>query len=86
MNNYCNDILAAMAERTIKRLWIIIIILIALFFGSNLAWTIYEMSYVTEKVTQEIDTGRGNAFVVGIGDLDYGTRQADDTAQDAENG
>ena len=35
----------ARAERTIKRLWILCIILIVLFVGTNLAWIIYELQF-----------------------------------------
>ena len=35
---YSNDLLVALAERTIKRLWVLIILLIVLLFGTNAAW------------------------------------------------
>lgn len=50
---YQIDIISAMAERTIKRLWILIVILVLLLFGSNLAWIVYESSFVDTVVTQE---------------------------------
>ena len=37
---YTIDVLAALAERTIKRLWVIILLLVLLLFGSNLAWIV----------------------------------------------
>ncbi len=61
----------ARAERTNKRLWVLIILLIVALVGSNLAWIIYENQFVEESVTQEVDTGNGAAVVSGIGDAAY---------------
>ena len=62
----------ARMERTNKRLWIVIMILAVMLFGSNLAWTIYESQYETQYAEVEVDTGEGNAYVAGIGDVTYG--------------
>ena len=65
---------SAAQERTIKRLWIIIIILIGLLCVTNLAWLIYESQFeeVTTSIEAEQQTdGGGNNFLVG-GDFDYG--------------
>lgn len=40
-----------------RRLWIIVIILIVLLFGSNLAWLVYESQFENYTVEQEVDTG-----------------------------
>lgn len=58
-------------ERTIKRLWITTIILVLLLFGTNAAWIYYENSFEDTVVTQDVDTGEGDALVTGIGDI-YG--------------
>ena len=62
----------ARQERTIKRLWILAILLIVLLVGSNCAWLVYEGQFVDEIVTTEIDaqqeTVDGNNYVVG-GDM-----------------
>ena len=63
-------------ERTIKRLWILCIIIFVAFVGSNCAWLYYEAQFTTEEVTQDVDTGNGAAYVAGIGDI-YGTGQTD---------
>ena len=67
-SQYTIDILTAMAERTIKRLWILIILLVVLLFGTNAAWIAYESQYegvsVTQRVEQEADNGVNN-FVGG---------------------
>lgn len=74
---YYTDIVAGLAERTIKRLWVIILVLVILLFGSNAAWLIYEGQFEGISVEQEVDTGDGDAFVVGVGDVDYGESKAD---------
>jgi MFS-type transporter involved in bile tolerance (Atg22 family) len=63
-------------ERTIKRLWITIILLIVLLVGTNVAWIIYEAQFTDTEVTQEVDTGNGRATVSGTGDI-YGEGKAD---------
>ena len=59
---YDNDIIVALAKHTIPRLWIIIILLIVLLFGTNAAWIYYESSFAEEVVTveQESETGYNN--------------------------
>lgn len=72
---------AAMArqERNNKRLWIVVIILIAALILSNAAWVYYESQFTEEvqEVTQDVDTGDGDAIVSGIGDVNYGESQTD---------
>ena len=61
------DLLAALAERTIKRLWIIIIMLVVLLFGTNAAWIYYESQFSVEETHTEIEQdtdGGGNNYVV----------------------
>lgn len=79
---YPIDILVGLAERTIKKLWVIIILLVVLLFGSNAAWVYYESQYATEaqEVTQDVDTGEGDAIVTGIGDV-YGEDTSDGQSQ-----
>ena len=63
---YAIDILTAVTERTIKRLWITIILLIVLFVGSNCAWLWYESQFETVTTTQEVEQtteGGDNTFV-----------------------
>ena len=50
----------ARMERTIRRLWILCIILIMLLAGSNAAWIYYETSFEDVVVTQENDDGYNN--------------------------
>lgn len=69
-------------ERTIKRLWILVIILTVLLVGTNCAWLYYESQYqyveTSTEVSQDVDAENGeNVIVNGIGDIDYGESEAD---------
>lgn len=56
-------------ERTIRRLWILCIILVVLLAASNAAWIYYESQFETieETTTQDVsqDTETGNNTFVG---------------------
>lgn len=87
---YHIDILVGLAERTIKKLWVIIILLIVLLFGSNAGWLYYESQFetvesTTNEIEQEVDTGEGSAIVSGVGDIYYGEGQADGQISDDQN-
>ena len=58
----------ARMERTNKRLWILIIILIVALIGSNAGWIYYEsqFDYFETSVTQESDSGYNN-YIGGSG-------------------
>jgi hypothetical protein len=71
----------ARMERANKRLWILLIILACMLVGTNAAWIVYEAQYQAVEVSQEVDTGEGDTFVAGYGDVNYGESQAD--SQDA---
>lgn len=68
-------------ERTIKRLWILVIILTILLVGTNCAWLWYESQFEfveSTEVSQDVDAEDGeNVIVNGIGDIDYGESEAD---------
>ena len=74
---YIYEASIASHERTIKRLWILLILLVVLFVGSNAAWVYYEAQFEDTVVEQEIDTGSGDAFVAGVGDVNYGESKAE---------
>ena len=60
-------------ERTNKRLFILNVILVIVLFVSNALWIFYESQFQDEvQIEQEVDTGDGDAYVTGIGDLNYG--------------
>lgn len=74
----------ATMERTIRRLWILAIILVLLLFGSNAAWIYYENSFTDETITQEVwqDAENGtNRFVGG----DYYGSAASENNPEAQN-
>lgn len=63
----------ARSERTVKRLWATIILLILLFVGSNAAWLFYESQFeysvtTTETYESDADDG-GTAIISGDGDI-----------------
>lgn len=66
-------------ETSNKRWFILCIILVLLLVGSNVGWMIYESQFQDVSMTQEVDTGEGDAtvFGVGIGDVNYGEGSAD---------
>lgn len=61
-------------ERTERRLWITIILLIVLLVGSNAGWMYYESQFedVYQEVVQEADNGT-NSFIGGnvYGETDH---------------
>lgn len=64
----------ARSERHNKRLWIVILVLIGVLIGTNLAWIIYEAQFdVVEEttITQENDNGYNN-YIGNDGDINYG--------------
>lgn len=66
----------ARRERTEKRLWLTIILLICLLVGTNAGWLYYESQFtdsvITQEVVQEADNG-SNSFIGGdvYGETDY---------------
>ena len=67
-------------ERIIKRLWIVVILLIVLLVGSNIAWLVYEsqFEYFETTVTQEAENESGDIIMNGTGELNInGQEQAD---------
>ena len=62
---FCHEGDMARAERTIKRLWILCIMLIVLLVGTNVAWIYYESQFeeiveTTQEITQENSDGINN--------------------------
>lgn len=75
---FAHEGIMARQERTIKRLWILCIILIALLFLSNGAWAYYESQFEdVVTVTQESTTDNGNAFTNYGGTMIYGEGETD---------
>ncbi len=62
----------ARQERTIKRLWILLLVLIVLFVGSNAAWIYYESQFADESWTFEANTDNGGTAIAnGDGEVNY---------------
>lgn len=61
----------ARLERTIKRLWVLAIVLMVLFVGTNALWILYEMQFedVTTAVQQEADWDKGDVIINGTGGI-----------------
>jgi cell division septal protein FtsQ len=61
----------ARMERTIRRLWILCIILILLLAGTNAAWLWYEMQFedvvTTNEITQDVNSDGGGDAIVNDG-------------------
>jgi hypothetical protein len=73
----------AMAERTIRRLWITTIILIVLMAGMAVGFFIYESQFEEVETVEEVEveaTQFGHHNFVSGGDLNYGTE-----GQNSEN-
>jgi hypothetical protein len=71
----------ARQERTIKRLWILCIVIFIALVATNAGWIYYEQQFtdeiITEEIEQDVDTGNGDANVNGhIGD-NYGKSETD---------
>lgn len=56
-------------ERTIKRLWILCMILLAVIVGSNIAWIYYENQFEDVVITQETEAGGDNNYVGEDGNI-----------------
>ena len=71
----------ARMERQIKRLWIALIVVIAMLFASNAGWLIYESQF--ETITYEQDgEGINNVNYGEQGDLNNGTESEDQTQEE----
>jgi hypothetical protein len=71
-----NESALAMAERTIRRLWITILVLIVLMAGMATGFFIYESQFEEIETWEETEvdaTQIGDHNFVSGGDLNYGT-------------
>lgn len=75
MTRAAHELDMARMERANMRQCIVILLLIILLVGSNALWLYRESQFTDEEttVTQELDTGDGDAVVSGTGDINYGT-------------
>lgn len=57
-------------ERIIKKLFVLIVVLIVLLFGTNIYWIWYESQFeevTTTEVTQDLDSGDGGDAIINDG-------------------
>ena len=67
----------ARMERQIKRLWITVILLIAMLVATNCAWILYESQFSDIETTIEAEQDGSGVNIVSGGDLDYGEESKD---------
>lgn len=68
----------ARMERQIKRLWIALIVCIALIFASNAGWLIYESQYETLEYSYDYQQDGQGTNIIGNGnDVDNGAEASD---------
>ncbi len=73
---------AARQERQIRRMWIALIVAVAMLFASNMGWLIYESQF--ETITYEQDgEGINNVNYGEQGDLNNGT-ESENQAEEEE--
>lgn len=68
---------AVRLERTIVRLWILLVLMLIMLVGTNTAWIYYENQFMDSETTmieaeQDADSGGSNYLVNG----DYGTSES----------
>lgn len=82
-NRMMGETALAMAERTIRRLWITILVLIVLMAGMAIGFFVYESQFTEEsyEIEQEVDTENGTAVVSGVGDAIHGEGKTESEGQ-----
>lgn len=68
---FIQEMYASSMERTIKRLWITIILLIVLVVSSNALWIWYESQFENVVITQDNAEGYNN-YIGNDGDISNG--------------
>lgn len=62
-------------ERSNRRLWIALLVVIVLFVASNVFWIWRDSQFEDVVVEQDVETDDGTAIVNGVGDMYYGTSE-----------
>ena len=84
---FAHEGMMARLERTIKRLWIVLIIVVALMFASNAAWLYAWMQYDYVDMDRSIDINADNGtanYIGNDGDITNGTNPSKDQDKDGE--
>ncbi len=71
-NETAHEIVVAVMERQVKRLFILCIIIFIALIGTNAGWIIYESQFVDEVTTIDASQDGGGINIVGGGDVNYG--------------
>lgn len=65
---FAHEGMMARMERTIRRLWILALVLVVLLVASNAAWLWYESQFeiveTSQEIYQDIDAGDGGRAVI----------------------
>ena len=73
-NRMMGETALAMAERTIRRLWITILVLVVLMAGMAIGFFVYEAQFEDYSEYVDIDAEQDGSYnFVSGGDLNYGT-------------
>ena len=79
-NKFIHEMYLASLERTIRRLWILCILLAVMLVGSNGAWLFYESQFEDKTTTESIEAEqKGDENIVSLGDVSYGTESEDNS-------
>ena len=76
-NEAALDVITAVMERQVKRLFILCLVIFAALVISNAAWIYYENSFQDVVVTDNTQDGEGTNIMSG-GDVVYGTEKQND--------
>lgn len=72
-----HELAMARSERTVKRLWITVLVLIVMLVSTNGAWIWYESQFSDIETTIEAEQDGSGVNIVSGGDLDYGAESKD---------
>lgn len=69
-----HESMMARAERSVKRMWILIIVLALLLVGSNVGWLVYESQFEVVEATEIIQENADgyNNYIGNDGDINNG--------------
>ena len=68
------------AERQLKRVVFMCVLLIILLVGTNLAWLYYESQFEDKATTESIEAEqKGDENIISLGDVSYGTESEDNS-------
>ena len=84
---FAHEGMMARMERTVKRLWVVLIIVIALMFASNAAWLYAWMQYDYVDMDRSIDINADNGtanYIGNDGDITNGTNPSTNQDKDGE--